>query len=111
MERVLKRVGEVVEPLYEVVSPLGRSTAGPIPFASPLTGFNGRTIGFVWTIFTNGDTLADIFTDLLRERFDDIKFVKLPSGKTAKWGDYPLPDLPDVVKEAGADAVIALVGG
>jgi hypothetical protein len=111
MERVLEMAKEALEPLYEVVSPLGRSTARPIPFASPLTGFDRKTIGFVWTIFTNGDALADIFADLLRDRFDGMKFLKLPSGKTGKWGDYPHPDLPDVVKEAGADAVIALVGG
>jgi len=111
MERVLKMAGEVVEPLYEIVSPLGRCTAKPIRSASPLTSFKGKTIGFVWTIFTNGDVLADIFADLLRERFDGIKWVKLPSGKTGKWGDYPHPDLADVIKDAEVDAVITLVGG
>lgn len=111
MEKVFKMAGALEEPLYGVASPLGRSTARPIPFAPPLTDFNGKTIGFVWSIFTHGDALADIFTDLLRERFKDNRFVKLPSGKSKKWGDYPHRDFPDVVKESEVDAVIALVGG
>jgi hypothetical protein len=101
----------VEEPSYSIVSPLGRSTARMIPLAPPLPGLNGKIIGFVWTIFTNGDALAETFADLLRERFADLRFVKLPSGKSVKWGDYPHEDFPDVVKEAGVDAVIALVGG
>jgi len=111
MEDVFKMAGAVKEPLYGIVSPLGRATARPIPFAPPLADFKGKTIGFVWTIFTNGDCLADIFADLLQERFAEVRFVKLPSGKSGKWGDYPHLDFPDVVREAGADAVIALVGG
>ena len=108
MEKVFKMVEE---PSYAIVSPLGRSTAKPFPRASSLPDFNKKIIGFVWTIFTNGDALADIFADLLRERFAGLRFVKLPSGKSGKWGDYPHEDFPDVVKEAGVDAVIALVGG
>jgi hypothetical protein len=111
MEKTFKMAAAAEEPLYGVVNPLGRSTATPIPFAPSLKDFNGKTIGFVWSIFTHGDALADIFTALLRERFDDMQFVKLPSGKSGKWGDYPHQDFPDVVKESGADAVIALVGG
>ena len=108
MEKVFKMVEE---PSYAIVSPLGRSTAKPIPRASSVTNLNKKIIGFVWTIFTNGDALADIFAELLRERFADLRFAKLPSGKSGKWGDYPHEDFPDVVKEAGVDAVIALVGG
>jgi len=111
MEKTFTMAGASQEPLYDVVSPLGGSTAVSIPFAPCLTDFDGKTIGFVWSIFTHGDALADIFADLLRERFRDIGFVKLPSGKSGKWGDYPHQDFPDVVKEAGVHAVIALVGG
>ena len=99
------------EALYDVVSPLGRPAIEPVPYAPPLSDFNGKTIGFVWNLFTNGETLADSFALLLRERFDDMHFVKLPSGKLGKWGDYPHKDLPEVVKASEVDAVIALVGG
>jgi hypothetical protein len=111
MEKVFKMVGSTDEPCYEVVSPLGRSTAKPVPLAPRLPHLNGKTLGFVWTIFTHGDALADVFADLLRERYDDMAFVRLPSGKAGKWGDYPHEDFPQVVKEAGVDAVMALVGG
>ena len=107
-EKVFKMVEE---PSYEVVSPLGSPTAKPIPQAAPLTDLKKKTIGFAWSIFTNGDALADVFSDLLHERFADSRFVKLPSGKSGKWGDYPQEDFPEVVKEGGVDAVIALVGG
>lgn len=106
-----KDVKSEKEPLYEVVSPLGQPVAKPVPCARPLDNLQGKKIGFVWNIFTNGDVLADSFTGLMRERFDDMKFVKLPSSKRGKWGEYPGPDFQDVVREAEVDAVIALVGG
>ena len=99
------------EPIYKVVRPLGRSTHRKLPLAPPLRDFRGKRIGFVWNIFTNGDILSDQFTDLLAERFEAMNFVRLPSSREGKWGEYPSEDFPDVVKESGVDAVIALVGG
>ena len=111
MEKIFKMVGSSEEPQYSIVSPLGRSTAVSVSFAPPLNDLNGKKIGFVWSLFTHGDTLTDVFTDLLRERFNDISFTRLPSGKTGKWGDYPQADFTDVVKESGVNGVISLVGG
>jgi hypothetical protein len=99
------------EVMYEVVSPLGQPTAKQIQLASPLPDFKGKRVGFVWNMFTNGDMLADTFADLLAERFEDIQFVKLPSGKKGKWGEYTHEDFPEVVIDAVVDAVIAVVGG
>ena len=98
-------------PLYEVLSPLGRSAAESIPSAPPLPYLNDKRIGFVWNIFTNGDLLAESLADLLVQRFETLKFVNLPSGKKGKWGEYAYKDFPDVVREAGVDAVISVVGG
>ncbi len=111
MENVFHEIAPGKEPLYEVVRPLGRPTNRQIPIASPLPDLKGKTIGFAWSIFTNGEVLAESFTDLLGDRFEGIRFVKLPSGKEGKWGEYPRKDFPDVVKEAEVDALIALVGG
>jgi hypothetical protein len=97
--------------LYRVVSPLGSPTIASVPYAPPLSGFDGKKIGFVWNLFTNGEILADTFAGLLKERFDHMHFVRLPSGKFGKWGEYPHEDRPEVVKNSGVDAVIALVGG
>ena len=71
MEKVFKMIGSSEESQYGIVSPLGRSTSRSIPSAPPLKNFNGKRIGFVWSLFTHGDALADVFTVLLRERFED----------------------------------------
>lgn len=96
---------------YEVASPLGKSIVKEISPAHPIPQLAGKKLALIWTIFTNGDILADALTDLLHERFEDIETVKLPAGKGVKWGDYPDESIEDVVKEAGVDAAIVLVGG
>ena len=111
MDNEMREMTAGKEPVYRVVSPLGRSTHHELPLAPPLRDFKGKTIGFVWNIFTNGDVLSDRFADLLAERFEVMRFVRLPSSRDGKWGEYPSDDFPDVVRESGVDAVIALVGG
>lgn len=96
---------------YEVVSPLGRSTAKIVPLTPRLSTLEGKKIGFVWHVFANGDVLANAFADLLSKRFKNLESVKLPSGKGLKWSDYPDPSIKDVVKAAKVDALIATVGG
>ncbi len=96
---------------YEVVSPLGRSVTAEQAPAPPLSDIKGKKIGFVWTIFTNGDVLADVLMDLLDKKIGDFEGIKLPSGKENPWGDYPDEGIEDVVREAGVDAVIVTVGG
>lgn len=111
MKNGLRETEAGKEPIYRVVSPLGRSTHPELPLAPPLRDFKGKRIGFVWNIFTNGDVLSDQFADLLAERYEAMRFVRLPSSRKGKWGEYPSDDFPDVVRESGVDAVIALVGG
>jgi hypothetical protein len=98
------------EKLYEVVGPLGKSAPKKITPAHPLSQLHGKRIALIWTIFSNGDLLADTLMDLLHNRFKDIETVKLPAGKNAKWGDYPDESIEDVVKEAGVDAAVITVG-
>ena len=111
MKEIFQMAESKEKPVYRIVSPLGCSTTRSIPFASPLNALHGKKIGFVWSIFTHGNSLAEIIIQLMDEQFDDISFVKLPSGKTGKWGEYPHEDFPDVVRDADVDAVISLVGG
>ncbi|MFC1820642.1 hypothetical protein ACFLZG_06115 [Thermodesulfobacteriota bacterium] len=96
---------------YEVVSPLGKSISKVILPVHPIPTLEGKKIAFFWTVFTNGDVLADALIDLLHKRFNEIETVKLPAGKEVKWGDYPTESIEDVIKEAGVDAAIVLVGG
>ncbi len=97
---------------YEALSPVAEPLARKISPASPLARLEGRKIGFMWTIYTNGDLLADALIDLLRKRFVNIETVKLPAGRARHWGEYPdHATIADVVKESGVDAVVVGVGG
>jgi hypothetical protein len=98
--------------MYEVVSPLGKSTAKVVPISPRLANLENKRIGFVWVGFANGDVLVDALTDLLGKRIKGIGFIKLPGGKTDPWGKEPLDGTTGkVAKEAGVDAVIVAVGG
>jgi hypothetical protein len=97
--------------VYEAVSPLGRSTVKMTPTSPRLSSLEGKKIGFVWNLFTNGDVLSDTLADLLTRRFRHLETIKLASGKGLKWGSYPESSIKDVVKEAEIDALISTVGG
>ena len=97
--------------VYEIVSPLARKTSTTIPSASPLSSLDGKTIGLMWTLYTNGDVLANMLRDLLVKRFKNLKFVVLPPGKGRQWGNYPDNEsIGEVVEESGVDAVIVTMG-
>ena len=96
---------------YEALSPLAEPLARTIAPASALAGLEGKKIGFMWTIYTNGDLLADALMDLLGKRFANVESVKLPAGKGQRWGEYPDHSIADVIKESAVDAVVVTVGG
>ncbi len=96
---------------YEVVRPLGRSGVKEITPAPPLAKLDRKKIALIWTIFTNGDVLADALSEVLRRRYSGLQTVKMPAGRKAKWGDYADESIEEVVREAGVDAAIVLVGG
>ncbi len=107
-------------PLYEVLSPVGQDPnakhgaapgSGKFPPAAPLADLRDKKIGLIWTVFTNGNVLLKAFQDLLAKRFPTMKFVELPPGRNAKWGDYPDLSLPVFARESGIDAAIVTAGG
>ncbi len=99
------------KPVYEVVSPLGKQASEKIASAPAISGLEGKKIGFIWTVFANGNVLAEAFMDLLeKRRFKSLKLIKLPPGKDKPWGDRPDKSVGDVVKEAGVDAAVVTMG-
>ena len=96
---------------YEALSPVAVPLTRKIGAAPPLASLEGKKIGFMWTIYTNSDLLAEALMDLLRKRFENLETVKLTAGKKQRWGEYPDPSIDEVVKESGVDAVIVGVGG
>jgi hypothetical protein len=101
------------KPVYEVVSPVGQEprASGRQKFsAPPLADLRGKKIGLVWTVFPNGHLVLDAFADLLKRRYGDMDFVRLPPGRNALWGQNPDGSLTEVVREAKVDAVIVAAG-
>ncbi len=97
--------------VYEVVRPFGKRSGDKVLLSKPLQSLEGKKFGFMWTLFTNGDTLANSIIDLMKKQFKDIEFVRLPPGRGTVWGDYPHePSIGDLVQEAGVDAVVVTVG-
>lgn len=99
------------ECVYEVVRPMAKSRIKQIIPARPLTALDNKKIALIWTIFSNGDVLADALINEMIQRYKGVGMVKLPAGKKVKWGEYPDESIEDVVKEARVDAAIVLVGG
>ena len=101
------------QPLYEVVSPVGqegnagdsRSGEKKSP-AAPLATLNGKKIGLVWTVFTNGNVLLDALRDLLAKRYQGLEFVELPPGRNSRWGEYPDKTIGAFARENQIDAAI-----
>ena len=104
-----------IEPVYEIVSPLGDdhsklAGAGNPASAAPLPDLIHRKIGLIWTEFTNGDVLLDAFEDLLGKRYPSLCFVRMAPGRNTEWGGSPDPTLTDLVREQGIDAAIITAG-
>jgi hypothetical protein len=59
---------------YKVLSPMGASTVGKSPIASPIPDLSGKTICAMRRIFRADETFPMI-EKLLKERFKDIKFI------------------------------------
>ncbi len=99
--------------LYEVVSPVGqdvasgegRKTDRKSP-AAPLGDLNGKKIGLVWTVFTNGNILLEALRDLLERRYQGLEFVELAPGRNLRWGDYPDKSIGPWAREHEIDAAI-----
>ena len=105
----------VLEPLYEVVSPLGqqgcaqpdaKQSTGIVLPAKPLGDLNGKKIGLVWTVFTNGNVLLEALRDLLAGRYRGLQFVELAPGRNLHWGDYPDKSIGAWAREHEIDAAI-----
>ena len=110
--------------LYEVVSPRGMpvsqkkfpdtqstTSIGEVSPSLALRDLHGKKIGLICGVFTNSDVLLEAFMDILSKRFEDLEFIKLPSGKNLRWGEHADESIGNIAMEAGVDAAIVAVGG
>jgi hypothetical protein len=104
-----------MEPVYEVVSPIGdandAATASKKAFgAQPLDGLHGKKLGLIWTEFAHGDTALRAFNQHLSERYPDLEFVEIEPGRDKRWGDLPDPSVADLARGHGIDGAIVAAG-
>jgi hypothetical protein len=100
-----------MEPLYEVVSPVGEDLSTATASGAPaVDSLDGKRIGLVWTVFTNGNILLHAFRDLLAKRFPKASFVEMPPGRNVRWGDHPEQNVGELAREHGLDAAIVTAG-
>ncbi len=102
-----------MEPVYEVVRPIGKSAAGEsIKPGLPITDLSGKTIGEIWNRRGNGDDVFPILRDSLRQRFPDIKFVDFDTFGDIHGSNEPevVAALPGLLRLHGVDAVITGLG-
>lgn len=94
--------------IYEVLSPLGRSSATEIVSSAGIE-LHGKKVALVPMMIRNSDVLLESLANLLEKRFSEIQFIKLPPGE-GNTGDFLDESFTDMVKEAGIDAAIVGCG-
>jgi hypothetical protein len=101
-----------MEPVYEVVWPLGRSVTQAFEPGARVTDLRGKTIGQLSLGSFRADDMFPLIRDQLSERFTDIKFVDASVFGRIHGRDERevIAALPDKLHEYGVDAVISAVG-
>lgn len=101
------------EPVYEVVWPLGKYVPRPVVELAPAhSDLNGKTVCEMWDGVFRGDQIYPILNEELRKRYPDIKIVDHKTmGNTHGTNEREyVADLPNLLRQHGADAVISAVG-
>ena len=101
-----------MEPVYEVVAPIGRAVRRSRSLAPRLSSLEGKTIGEVWDWLFRGDEIFRGLRVRLNERHKGIRIVPYDH-----FGRFDGPDqierlagLPAMLRSAGCDAVISGIG-
>ena len=110
MEQAVNRTS--AEPVFEVVWPMGRTTADEVAPTPPLADLNGETIGELWDWLFKGDEMYALLRDHLRTHFPDVKFVEFTAfGNIHGQNESEvIAALPDLLRKHGCDAVLTSVG-
>jgi len=104
-----------MDPVYEVVSPIGdardASASTKKTFGAPaLDSLDGKKLGLVWTEFAHGDTALRAFREHLLKRYPDLEFVEMEPGRGKRWGDHPDASIADLAREHGIDGAVVAAG-
>ncbi|HEV7679081.1 MAG TPA: hypothetical protein VGQ42_10980 [Candidatus Dormibacteraeota bacterium] len=107
-EHVEAGAGEV----YEVLWPLGPSTAQEVELSARPADLSGRRIGFVWDYVFRGDEIFAQMQRALSERYPMATFASYESfgNVHGKGEEEVLEALPERLRAERVDAVIIGVG-
>ncbi len=98
--------------ILHVISPLGRLTAEEVEESPGLEKLAGRRIAFVWDLLFSGDKMMEEIETYLAKRHPGVEFVGHQHFENIHGVDERrvVAELPDKLKELGADAAIIGVG-
>ena len=102
----------MAEPVYEVVWPLGRSVSRPVGLADALPDLNGKTVCELWDWVFRGNEIYPILSAELKKMYPDIKIIDYKTMGDTHGNDEReyVANLPKLLEQYGADAVISGVG-
>jgi hypothetical protein len=100
------------EPRYDVVSPLSRKAVKSTAAAARVPDLNGKTVCELWDVIFRGETIYPLVRDYIRTRFPGVKFVgyeEFGNFHGAREAEVSA-QIPDRLRQHGADAVIVGIG-
>jgi hypothetical protein len=102
----------VSEQQFDVIVPVGRSTATPMAPVAGIESLNAKKIAFVWDLLFSGDIMMEVISNQLRERWPGVEFIGHENFENVHGVDEVrvVAELPARLKELGADAVVIGVG-
>jgi hypothetical protein len=103
---------EPFEPVYEVLSPVGRSTSAAMAPVAGVEDLNNKKVAFVWDLLFSGDQMMAVIADELRARWPGVQFIGHENFENVHGVDEVrvVAELPARLKDLGADAAVIGVG-
>jgi hypothetical protein len=102
-----------IEPVYEVVWPLGKAAATQAELGSRVTDFSNKTVCQLSDKLFRASDIFPIIREAFERRYPGVRFVDASHfGNTHGEAEREvLAALPDQLRAHGCDAVISGVGG
>lgn len=105
-------MGNMNEPVYEVVWPKSALGVQTTPLAPRLGDLNGKRVAFLWDYLFRGDELFPLLAEQLAARFPQVGIVNYDVFGNTHGGDERemMAGLPAALAARDIDAVVSGVG-
>ena len=100
------------EPGFDVVWPLSRRSVETTAAASRLPDLNGKTVCELWDVIFRGEIIYPLIREYIKAKYPGVKFVDYSAfGNVYGPREHSvIADLPDKLRQHGADAAIVGIG-